>query len=134
MNVYQYIAFANRKGTSELVNSYGIQPANDPQSLAKQLASLVVVYKQNALDQIKRIHPDVMLFQKDIEDYKKQLESSYNFSNIDGQTLKNEISSIKDKVMSDTQKSTAVTDTTKSTRELLIIGGIIVIGLAIIYK
>jgi hypothetical protein len=135
MNVYQYTALNNPHGSTEMVESYGIKAIRHPKHLAKQLALVVAKHRDSALGKLAEIHPDVPLFQKQIDDFKVKIKSEHDnnnnssFSNfIDGQTIKSDIASLKDKV------STPTTDNGKNEIKLLMIGGIIVIGLAIIFK
>lgn len=133
MNVYQYTALNNPQGSTDMVESYGIRAIRHPKHLAKQLALVVAKHRDSALGKLAEIHPDVPLFQKQIDDFKVKIKSeseknNSSFSNfIDGQTIKSDIASLQDKV-------STTPETGKSKTELLIIGGVIVIGLAIIFK
>jgi LPXTG-motif cell wall-anchored protein len=133
MNVYQYTALNNPQGSTNMVESYGIRAIRHPKHLAKQLALVVAKHRDSALGKLAEIHPDVPLFQKQIDDFKVKIKSeseknNSSFSNfIDGQTIKSDIASLQDKV-------STTPETGKSKTELLIIGGVIVIGLAIIFK
>ena len=138
MNLYQYTATHNPNGSREIVESYGIRA--DRKMLPKQLASVVARHGQEALDKVTNAHPDLPLFQKKLDNFyiqiKKQFEDNKNepkntFSNIDGQALKSEISSLKDSFHNATGSQS---NNASSKHELLIIGGILVIGLAIIFK
>lgn len=134
MNVYQYTALNNPSGSTEMVESFGIKAIRHPKHLAKQLALVVAKHRDSALGKLAEIHPDVPLFQKQIDDFKVKIKSeneknNSSFSNfIDGQTIKSDIASLKETVANPTP------ETGKSKTELLIIGGVIVIGLAIIFK
>lgn len=142
MNIYQYTALNNPDGSMKVVESYGIQALRNPKQLGKQLAMIVAKNGDEALNKVASIHPDLPLFQKQIDDFKAKIKkesesnSMNNFSNfVDGQSLKNDISSIKDKMYSADGSSTANIEASHRTKsELLIIGGVIVIGLAIIFK
>jgi len=133
MNIYQYTAINNPNGSREVVESFGIQA--DRRQLAKQLAMVVAKHGNEALSLMASVHPDFSLFQKQIDDFKEKIKSDCKgsssdkelFSNADGQQIKNEISSLKDSVNSPKEDS-------KGKNDLLIIGAILVIGLAIIYK
>jgi hypothetical protein len=134
MNLYQYTATRNPMGSKAVVESYGLRA--DRKSLGKQLASIVARHGDKGLKSVSDIHPDLPLFQKQIDDFKSKIKEDHEgskssgFSNIDGQTIKNDISALKDKV------SSKVSDEAegKSKIELLIIGGVIVVALAIILK
>jgi hypothetical protein len=132
MNIYQYTAINNPNGAREVVESYGLRA--DRKNLGKQLALCVAKNGDEALSKVASVHPDLPLFQKQIdtfkEKYKKEFESKddkSNFSNMDGQMIKHEITRLNDSM------SNASGDKENS-HKLLIIGGILVIGLAIIFK
>ena len=124
MNIYQYTAWNNRKGSESLVSSYGMTPIGHPDELAKQLATLVTQDEQ-ALQKIIAIHPDSQLFGNSgfmLPDAKKDTSNACgcsNFSNMDGQSIKREV----EQGMAQKSEKT----------ELFIIGGII-ITLALILK
>ena len=130
MNIYQYTAINNPNGARQVVESYGIRA--DRKLLPKQLAFVVAKNGEDALNKVASIHPDLPLFQKQIDGfkdkYKKDSEEKSNFSNANGQQIKDEIKSLKDSVTAPKE------DTGKGKYELLIIGGIIVLGLAIVFR
>ena len=130
MNIYQYTAINNPNGARQVVESYGIRA--DKKLLPKQLAFVVAKNGEDALNKVASIHPDLPLFQKQIDGfkdkYKKDSEEKSNFSNANGQQIKDEIKSLKDSVTAPKE------DTGKGKYELLIIGGIIVLGLAIVFR
>lgn len=116
ITVYDYTADNNPSESRRIVAGFGIKPHPNPRILARQLAECVNRYGDEAAEMIKDIHPDADLFECNCKDQK----SIQVHSNIDGQAIKNEISSIRDKVA---DKS-----------ELLIVGGIVVVALALILK
>ena len=130
MNIYQYTALNNPNGARQVVESYSIRA--DRKLLPKQLAFIVAKHGDEALSKVASIHPDLSLFQKQIdgfkEKYKKESEEKSDFSNANGQQIKDEIKSLKDSV------NTPKEDNGKGKYELLIIGGIIVLGLAIVFR
>jgi hypothetical protein len=130
MNIYQYTAINNPNGARQVVESYGIRA--DRKLLPKQLAFVVAKNGEEALSKVASIHPDLPLFQKQIDGfkdkYKKDSEEKSNFSNANGQQIKDEIKSLKDSVTAPKE------DNGKGKYELLIIGGIIVLGLAIVFR
>jgi hypothetical protein len=126
MNIYDYVAWNNRGGANQIVNYYGLRPANDPQGLAKQLALCVYKHKQEALDRVIDVHPDFYLIEEKVKESQPSspahsgacgCSSCNGYSNADGQAMKSDISA-------------KVGDKT----ELLITGGIILIGLAMVLK
>ena len=134
MNIYQYTATNNPNGAREVIESYGIRA--EKKKLSRQLAYVVSKNGEEALNKVASIHPDLGLFQKQIDDYKEKIkkdceDKTSSFSNADGQSIKAEITSLKSSMDGSKQ---VVPDSGKSKAELLIIGGIIVIGLAIIFK
>jgi hypothetical protein len=134
MNIYQYTAINNPNGARAVIESYNLRPEN--KKLSRQLAYVVLKNGEEALNKVASIHPDLGLFQKQIDDYKEKIkkdceDKTSSFSSADGQSIKAEITSLKDSVNGSKQ---VAPDGGKSKAELLIIGGIIVIGLAIIFK
>jgi len=132
MNIYQYTAINNPNGAREVVESYGIRA--NKKLLPKQLAFVVAKNGEEALDKVAMIHPDLSLFQRQIDSFKdkvkKEHEEKSNFLNANGQQIKEEIKSLKDSF----HNADAGQDKGKSKYELLIIGGIIVLGLAVILR
>jgi hypothetical protein len=133
MNIYQYTALNNPNGARQVVESYSIRA--DRKLLPKQLAFVVAKHGEEALSKVASIHPDLALFQKQIdgfkEKYKKEGEEKSNFSNANGQQIKDEISKLKDSFHNvDGNKN----DNAKTKYELLIIGGVIILGLAIVFR
>lgn len=137
MNVYEYVAVNNPYGAKSVIEDYGMKAVPNNKVLAKQLAALVSKYKDDALNKIAHIHPDLPLFQAQFDELKARYENDSkqkdvsHFANIDGQTIKSDIASIKDRISMSNDKGV---DHSKHRQELLIIGAIMVIGLAIIFK
>lgn len=133
MNLYDYVAWNDRAGASNVVHSYGLQPANHPKGLAQQLAHCVSRHKEPALEKIIAIHPDRSIIESTVKEANKETTpthsnacgcascngySSYNgYSYANGQDMKSDVKS-------------RLTDKT----ELLITGGIVLIGLAMVLK
>lgn len=133
MNVYEYTALNNRLGANAVVQDYGMQPANTPQELAQQLAHCVNQGGENALMKVASVHPDVDLFQQGIDNIKKGYEEDKKtleqqlFFRADGQSIKSEVADIKTAIAGKDNNGT-------STKDLLVIGGIIIATIAIIMK
>lgn len=129
MNIFDYVAYKNPQGASRVVGKYGLRPHNTRQGLAAQLANVTARYKDPVMNDIKDIHPDFNLFSSN-EGINSQYETlnekwanaggcgcGGSFSNVDGQNLKAETGSrMQDK------------------SELLITGGLLLIGLALVLK
>lgn len=132
MNIYQYTALNNPNGARQVVESYSIRP--DRKTLPKQLAYVVAKHGEEALSKVASIHPDLPLFQRQIDNFKEKIKKEHeeksNFSNANGQQIKDEIRSMKDSF----NNADGDKDKSKTRHELLIIGGIIILGLAIIFK
>lgn len=130
MNVFQYTAINNTNGTREVISSYGVAPQDSV--LSKQLASVISRDRVNGLAKLRGIHPDLSLFQDELDTLKAKIKSELDeekksFLNADGQSLKNDVAELKIGVNSPKEEG-------RSKQELMIIGGVIVIGLAIIFK
>lgn len=130
MNIYQYVAFNRPIDSATILGNAGIRPSRDKRELSKQLYMFVQNGGEKAWMQIARIHPDLPLFEKlnenalkfEKENMKTKEYSNAcgcsNFSNTDGQSMKNEIAS---KLESNRS-------------EILIVGGVVLLGLALILK
>ena len=130
MNVFEYTAKNNANGTARLIESYGVAPSRNV--LSKQLAGVISRDKENGLAKLRAIHPDLSLFQDELDVLKAKIKAEYEikkqeFSNADGQSLKNDVANLKNGVSNKETEG-------KSKQELMIIGGVIIIGLAIIFK
>lgn len=123
MTLYDYVAYGNPKGASDVVRYHGLRPTGDPKITAKQLAVCVAGRGQEALEKVMENHPDVGYFSEKIKPVEVShssacgCNSENGFSNANGQDMKSDVKS-------------RLTD--KS--ELLITGGIILIGLAMVLK
>lgn len=130
MNVFEYTAKNNTNGTAKLIESYGVAP--ERKVLSKQLAGVISRDRENGLARLRAIHPDLSLFQDELDTLKAKIKSEYEakkqeFHNADGQSLKNDVANLKNGVSNKETEG-------KSKQELMIIGGVIIIGLAIIFK
>jgi len=128
MTIYEYTALKNPRGAADVVYSYGIKPHRDRRELANQLAFCVRSHGEKALDKVAKVHPDFALFKRDIDAYKLKLKSEdksnacgcSNFSNANGQQMKNEVEKLNGAI--------------GNNRDTLLVGGIIILGLALILK
>lgn len=132
MNIYQYTALNNPNGARQVVESYSIRP--DKKLLPKQLAFVVAKHGEEALSRVASIHPDLPLFQKQIDGFKEKIKKEHEekniFSNANGQQIKDEISKLKDSF----HNADGDKDKSKNKYELFIIGGVIILGLAIVFR
>jgi hypothetical protein len=129
MNVYEYTALGNRFGSSQIVASYGMQPADNPMELSQQLAMIVARTGEEGLQKVMSAHPDASFFRDAFKSAKAEWEKDKSdmlqnhFSNANGQVIRSEVDSIRENGRME-----------KNTKDLLIIGGVIVLALAIIKK
>jgi hypothetical protein len=133
---YNYMAMEAPLDSQAFVSRYGMTPSNDALALAEQLQEIVVQGGDPALKQLALIHPDKeLLFQTN------SFSGTNNFSNAsgncgsyqncggcgggyssaNGQSIKSEL-------------DRAINGTKKDNTELLIIGGVVLISLALIFK
>jgi len=126
MNVYQYTALRNTMGAQEVVASCGMRPHPHPQALAQQLASCVARGGYDVLARVRDIHPDLELFQDQVDKYKDKYRKEKDdfmekhFSNASGQTIKAEVEGLR--------------DGGSNSKDLLIVGGLVVVALAIVMR
>lgn len=125
MNVYQYVATNNPSGASQVVSHYGMKP--DRKHLAKQLASAIGRDRENGLKFLSSIHPDLPLFQKHVDDIKDKWKN--DFEKKEKEIFTNFLGSDKNK-----ETKVEVKEESKSKQELMIIGGVVILALAIIFK
>lgn len=136
MNIYQYTAFQNPQGASRVIGSYGLQPSRDPRQLGYQLAYVVAKGGEPALVEVAKIHPDFALIQENVEPKAPLLEllekktektpantcgchsNANGFFNANGATMKSEVSGRLNPNLS----------------EIIVTGGIALIGLALVLK
>ena len=134
MNVYQYTALKNPQGSFELLTSNGIRAHQNPKVMAKQLAQMVRSGRESAIRQLADIHPDLSLFQGILDGYKEKYKKEClskrdsEYANANGQAIKSEMANLQGEVKQDTNSPN------DKSKDLLIMGGIIVLGLALILK
>lgn len=136
MNYYHYLALENPQGVASILSEYGIKPSRNVHQLSKQLTQCVNRHGEECLYKTTLIHPDRELlldaFKVEIEKEKPKKEDSSNacgcsnFSNANanGQEIK--------KVVENIGFSNAIGDAQNKKTELLIVGGVVLIALALI--
>ena len=135
MTIYEYTAIKNPRGAFNLLTHNNVKAHKHPQVLAKQLAQLVRSNGENALMQIAEIHPDLPLFKakfKELEEkHKKEISSNKTehagFSSADGQAIKSEMANLQGEIRNQGSGE-------DKSKDMLIMGGVILLGLALILK
>lgn len=147
MTIYEYVAAKNPIGAKTVLNSFGEKAVPRPDILAKQLAESVNKYGKEALYRIAAVHPDLEL----VSEYYKQSsslekaakgeseescgcknkESESLFSSAEGQEIKKAVEnlSLKQDQLANTPK-----ETKSDSKDLMIIGAIVVVALALVMK
>ena len=141
MTIYEYVAAKNPIGAKTVLNSFGEKAVPRPDILARQLANSVNKYGKDALFRIASVHPDLEL----VSQYNKvanppsekdcgcKEESEAVFSSADGEELKKAVQDLSNK--KDTPIPLATTpEKSNDKTELMIIGAVAVIALALITK
>ena len=125
MDLYIYCASKNPVGTAKLVQSFGLQPSRrTPQELASQLAMCVKRYGPEALERVSYIHPDRQLFSAMKEEMSNA--SGCGCSHADGTAGGPQVEQ--------TENKNDLTESKLLSQNHLIIGGILVLALAVIFK
>tara|TARA_Y100000114_G_scaffold156344_1_gene183213 strand:- start:1531 stop:1914 length:384 start_codon:yes stop_codon:yes gene_type:complete len=126
MDLYIYCASKNPVGTAKVVQSFGLQPSRStPQELASQLAMCVKRYGQEALERVSYIHPDRQLFSAMKEEMSNA--SGCGCSNADGTAGGPKLEPV-------VENKNDLTESKLLSQNHLIIGGILVLALAVIFK
>jgi|TARA_R110000796_G_scaffold71585_7_gene162472 hypothetical protein len=147
MTIYEYVATKNPIGAKTVLNSFGEKAVPRPDILAKQLANAVNKHGKDALFRIASVHPDMNL----ISEYNKQVSKNNDvveaveekscgckekeveslFSSAEGQEIKKAVEnlSLKQDTLSNTPK-----ESKSDSKDLMIIGAVAVIALALVMK
>lgn len=136
MTLYEYVAYKNPNGAKRVINSYGAKAIRRPDILARQLADVVNKNGKEALYRIASVHPDKELLTHLVEfNNKKKAEEETkscsceekSFLSADGQMIKDAVEDLK--------RSNEKSDSGKSDKtELMIIGAVALIGIALVMK
>jgi|10_taG_2_1085330.scaffolds.fasta_scaffold34704_4 hypothetical protein len=136
MNIYEYTAYNNPLGAKKIITHYGEKAIRRPDILARQLAGCVANNGKDALLMVCEVHPDYKLI-KDYTEYQakkdaKAIKDKNPFANAEGEELLASVKEIKDK--SDSSTPSVIPKDKSEKTELLIIGGVILVSLALITK
>tara|TARA_R110002020_G_scaffold44348_2_gene127986 strand:- start:2327 stop:2737 length:411 start_codon:yes stop_codon:yes gene_type:complete len=135
MNIYEYTAINNPLGAKKIINHYGQQAIRRPDILARQLASCVAKNGKQALLMMCEVHPDYELIREYTEyQAKKEAEDlrlKNPFSSIEGKEIIESVKELKNKAVA---PLTGAENGKNEKTELLIIGGVILVSLALITK
>tara|TARA_R110000787_G_scaffold44415_9_gene109032 strand:- start:448 stop:885 length:438 start_codon:yes stop_codon:yes gene_type:complete len=142
MTIYHYIAYKNPNGAKNVLNSFGEKAIRKPEILAEQLANTVRKHGKEALFRIASVHPDLKL----VSEYNKvatkndepkekpcscDKEKESLFSSAEGQDIKKSVELL-------TQKQNQIDNSPKEqksdSKELMIVGAVVVIALALVMK
>lgn len=140
MTIYEYVAAKNPIGAKTVLNSFGEKAVPRPDILARQLANSVNKHGKEALFRIASVHPDLNLVTEynkvanpiSKEDCGCKEETESVFSSADGQELKKAVEDLSKKQDNPTPAPTPEKSNDKT--ELMIIGAVAVIALALITK
>ena len=144
MTIYQYIAYKNPMGAKKVLDSFGMQATRKPEILARQLADSVNRHGKQAMYRIASVHPDLELITNfnAFNDKKEEKSDSCSckekevslFSSAEGQAIKSAVEDIKRSQEVSNQVGGKGKEVRSEKSELLIIGAIAVVSLALILK
>lgn len=144
MTIYQYVAYKNPMGAKKVLDSFGIKAIRKPDVLARQLADAVNKYGKQAVYRIASVHPDLELITQfnDFNNQKEEKSDSCScknekdslFSSAEGQAIKSAVEDIKRSQEVSSQVNNNQKDNRSEKSELLIIGAIALVGLALVLK
>ena len=145
MTLYEYVAVKNPIGAKTVLNSFGEKAVPRPDILAKQLANAVNKYGKDALFRIASVHPDMQLISeynkesnksKDVVEEKscgcKDKKEESIFSSAEGQEIKKAVETLS--LKQDAQSNIPKESKTSDSKDLMIIGAVAVIALALVMK
>jgi hypothetical protein len=142
MTIFDYIAYSNPLGAKQVLDSFGMRATRKPEILARQLANCVNQHKAEAMFRIAAIHPDRELITEfNAHNQPKEIETKSSndkeevslFSSAEGQAIKSAVEDLKrNQEISNQVGGSREPKSEKS--ELLIIGAIALVGLALVLK
>jgi hypothetical protein len=135
ITLYEYVADKNPNGAKNVLNSFGKKAVRRPDILAQQLADLVNQRGKEALYRIASVHPDLELISHHNEYKQSQAEKAQAkdsiFSSAEGQEIKRAVDDLK----RNHQAPVSTPQAEKSEKaELMIIGAVVLVGLALVLK
>ena len=127
MNVFAYTAYKNPHKAANIIRKYGGRPAKDKYQLGRQLANAVKIGGQPALDEVAKAHPDYNM----ISD---ELNKGGDYSNMAGGEHSNACGCGGYANADGNGNNGGILKRFDSKTETLMVGGIILIGLALVLK
>lgn len=136
MTIYEYCAYKNPQGVAKVISSFGMQPVRtNPKDLGRQLAFCAKRNGGEALRRIILIHPDRELFEFERKQIAKKMEESKsNASGCGCSNANGEEKSASETVEVEKIRASNEKESKLLSQNNLIIGGMVVLGLAIIMK
>lgn len=137
MTIYDYCAYKNPQGAAKVISSFGMQPVRtNPKDLGRQLAFCAKRNGGEALRRIILIHPDRELFEFERKQLANKEESKSNASGCGCSNANGEekSASILETVEVEKIRASNEKESKLLSQNNLVIGGMIVLGLAIIMK
>ena len=145
--LYHYVAAKNPVGAKNVLNSFGEKAVPRPDILASQLANCVNRHGKDCLYRIAAVHPDLEL----VSEYYKHATQNENtpcgcdkgksedetksvWDSADGQEIKKTVEEIKNKQSTQNTNNQTPKEKESQSRDLMIIGAVAVIALALVMK
>tara|TARA_R110002012_G_scaffold321269_1_gene548451 strand:+ start:972 stop:1394 length:423 start_codon:yes stop_codon:yes gene_type:complete len=139
MTIYDYCAHKNPSGSAKVIASFGMQPVRDIDELAQQLAFCAKRNGGEVLRRIVLIHPDRALFEHERKEKEAKMLSAAGEDKtppiIGGSDLDKEMIRLNaEKEADKLRQQKSESESKLLSQNNLIIGGVIVLGLALIMK
>mgnify|MGYP001289535722 CR=1 FL=1 len=136
MTVYDYCAIKNPSGTAKVIASFGMRPVKDKRELAEQLKFLAKRNGGEVLRRIVLIHPDRSLFEHERKLKAEKEQKMLSASGPETTTTKELTEREKENLVQadKDRESKKEHDSKILTQNNMIIGGVVILGLAIIMK
>jgi flagellar hook-basal body complex protein FliE len=128
----------------KVLDSFGMKAVRKPDVLARQLADAVNRHGKQAMYRIAAVHPDLELITQ-FNEYNAQKENKSDscgckdkdtslFSSAEGQVIKSAVEDIKRNQEASNQVNSNAKEGRSEKSELMIIGAIALVGLALVLK